>query len=97
MKESSDELNPTVTTPAAAIPAPKKARTALDYVALALATWGVGYLPVAPGTFGSLVGVALFVILKIFAVQLLVTLTITFLGIWAATLWNVALALVPIA
>ncbi|HEV7473525.1 MAG TPA: phosphatidylglycerophosphatase A [Pyrinomonadaceae bacterium] len=32
-----------------------------DYLALAIATCGVGYLPLAPGTWGSLVGVALFV------------------------------------
>ncbi len=39
------------------IPAPKK-RTAADYFALAFATVGVGYFPIAPGTLGSLVGVA---------------------------------------
>ena len=32
-----------------------------DYGALALATWGVGLIPVAPGTWGSAVGVGLFV------------------------------------
>jgi phosphatidylglycerophosphatase A len=32
-----------------------------DYGALALATWGVGLIPFAPGTWGSAVGVALFV------------------------------------
>ncbi len=32
----------------------------LDYFALAAATCGVGYLPLAPGTFGSLVGVAIY-------------------------------------
>lgn len=31
-----------------------------DYFALALATCGVGYLPLAPGTWGSLVGVAIY-------------------------------------
>jgi phosphatidylglycerophosphatase A len=35
-------------------------RTLGDYVALAIATCGVGYLPVAPGTMGSLVGVGLY-------------------------------------
>ena len=33
----------------------------VDYVALALTTWGVGYLPLMPGTFGSMVGVAIYV------------------------------------
>lgn len=35
-----------------------------DYLALAIATCGVGYLPIAPGTFGSLVGVGLYVLLR---------------------------------
>ena len=32
----------------------------VDYIALALTTWGVGYLPLMPGTFGSMVGVAIY-------------------------------------
>ncbi len=32
----------------------------LDYFALALSTCGVGYLPLAPGTWGSMVGVAVY-------------------------------------
>lgn len=35
-------------------------RTLSDYVALAIATCGVGYFPIAPGTMGSLVGVGLY-------------------------------------
>jgi phosphatidylglycerophosphatase A len=35
-------------------------RTAKDYLALAIATCGVGYFPIAPGTMGSLVGVGLY-------------------------------------
>jgi phosphatidylglycerophosphatase A len=31
-----------------------------DYVALALTTFGVGYIPGAPGTYGSVVGVAIY-------------------------------------
>ncbi len=31
-----------------------------DYLALALTTWGVGYLPLMPGTFGSMVGVLIY-------------------------------------
>ena len=41
------------------------ARSAKDYVALAIATCGVGYLPLAPGTWGSLVGVGLYFIAHI--------------------------------
>jgi len=59
IKESSDELNPTVAIPATEVPASKR-RSASDYVALAIATCGVGYLPIAPGTLGSLVGVGLY-------------------------------------
>ena len=32
----------------------------VDYVALSLTTFGVGYLPLAPGTWGSMVGVAIY-------------------------------------
>ena len=32
----------------------------VDYLALALTTWGVGYGPIAPGTWGSAVGVAIY-------------------------------------
>jgi phosphatidylglycerophosphatase A len=59
IKESSDELNPASAVSATKVPAPGR-RTAQDYVALAIATCGVGYLPIAPGTIGSLVGVGLY-------------------------------------
>jgi phosphatidylglycerophosphatase A len=32
----------------------------LDYLAIALATFGVGYIPGAPGTYGSIIGVAIY-------------------------------------
>src|SRR5438552_130605 len=38
----------------------RRADGMIDYLALALSTWGVGYLPVAPGTFGSMVGVLIY-------------------------------------
>lgn len=60
VKESSDELNPSVAASAAEIPREKRRRSAGDYLALAIATCGVGYFPIAPGTVGSLVGVALY-------------------------------------
>jgi phosphatidylglycerophosphatase A len=59
IKESSDELNPTPVTDTNRPSAPKR-RTAGDYLALAVATCGVGYFPIAPGTMGSLVGVGLY-------------------------------------
>ena len=59
IKESSDELNPAVITDAA-VAKTKVARSLKDYLALAIATCGVGYFPIAPGTCGSLVGVALY-------------------------------------
>lgn len=60
IKESSDELNPAVAIPAKEVPREKRRRTAGDYVALAIATCGVGYFPIAPGTLGSLVGLGLY-------------------------------------
>lgn len=39
-----------------------KAKTPLDYFALALTTCGVGYIPLAPGTYGSLVGVGIYLL-----------------------------------
>jgi len=59
VKESSDELNPSVVTHGYVERAPRR-RTASDQVALAVATCGVGWLPVAPGTWGSLIGVGLY-------------------------------------
>lgn len=45
-------------------------RTLLDYVALAIATCGVGYLPLAPGTWGSLVGIGCYLLLRYAVIQL---------------------------
>jgi phosphatidylglycerophosphatase A len=39
-------------------------RTLADYVALAIATCGVGYLPLAPGTWGSLVGIGVYALVR---------------------------------
>src|SRR5882724_13196982 len=63
IKESSDELNPTLTATDEVVASPRVARSAKDYLALAIATCGVGYLPLAPGTWGSLVGVGLYLFL----------------------------------
>jgi phosphatidylglycerophosphatase A len=61
-KETSDSLSHPVVEPAHIV-VPERSRTAGDYVALALATCGVGLIPLAPGTWGSAVGVALYLAL----------------------------------
>ena len=65
---------------------------ATDYLALALATFGVGYLPLMPGTYGSLVGVGIFLgftqLAKgnaLVALVLVSIVAVTFAGIWAAS------------
>jgi phosphatidylglycerophosphatase A len=85
LKESSDELNPTLVVPKEAIPAPKRTRSALDYLALAIATWGVGYLPLMPGTFGSLAGLGVFLLLGSLPLQIGAVVAITWAGIWSAS------------
>jgi phosphatidylglycerophosphatase A len=37
-------------------------RSPLDYVALSIATCGIGYMPIVPATFGSLVGVGFYLL-----------------------------------
>lgn len=70
IKESSDELNPTAITPQV-VSATSRRRSSSDYLALAIATCGVGYIPIAPGTFGSLVGIGVFVLLRSMFLSLL--------------------------
>lgn len=40
----------------------RKKKNLLDYFSLAITTFGVGYLPLAPGTWGSAVGVGLYLL-----------------------------------
>jgi hypothetical protein len=47
IKEPTDQPNPAVVISATKV-APHKRRSATDYLALALATCGVGYFPIAP-------------------------------------------------
>ncbi|HEY6121955.1 MAG TPA: phosphatidylglycerophosphatase A [Pyrinomonadaceae bacterium] len=68
IKESSDELNPAVTTAPAV---GRRAHSLKDYLALAIATCGVGFFPIAPGTLGSLVGVGVYFLLESFTFRLL--------------------------
>lgn len=67
-----------------------------DYTALALTTWGVGYIPGAPGTYGSIVGVAIYFgitavhaelglsLPTIWAINALLLAVLVHLGIWAS-------------
>jgi phosphatidylglycerophosphatase A len=92
LKESSDELNPPVVTRDVIVTTP--ARGLLDYLALAIATFGVGFIPIAPGTWGSLVGVGIYLLLRTRAISgflefdftlILAIQVITLSGIWAAS------------
>jgi phosphatidylglycerophosphatase A len=65
IKESSDELNPTMVIADQVIAPPRPTRSAKDYLALAIATCGVGYLPLAPGTWGSLLAVGIYLLVRI--------------------------------
>ncbi len=66
IKESSDELNPTViAVDAPVVAAPRTSRSFTDYVALGIATCGVGYLPLAPGTWGSLLAIGFYLALRL--------------------------------
>ena len=71
IKESSDELNPPEVVVDHALVAPRSARSAKDYLALAIATCGVGYLPIAPGTWGSLLGIGIYFLLQVATYRLI--------------------------
>jgi phosphatidylglycerophosphatase A len=64
IKESSDELNPSTFAAESILVSPRPPRSAKDYLALAIATCGVGYLPLAPGTWGSLVGIGVYALVR---------------------------------
>jgi len=62
MKESSDELNPPIVTTGVSLARASRLKTVSDYFAIVFATCGVGFIPLAPGTFGSAVGVGVFLL-----------------------------------
>lgn len=70
VKESSDELNPTVVVTDAFIERAPRRRTWRESAAVAIATCGVGFLPVAPGTWGSAVGVGLYLLARVVSTQI---------------------------
>ncbi|MGI8493759.1 MAG: phosphatidylglycerophosphatase A family protein [Pyrinomonadaceae bacterium] len=47
-----------------------KIKSAADYISLAITTFGVGYLPLAPGTWGSLAGIGIYLIFRWFETNL---------------------------
>ena len=69
VKESSDELNPTTVVAEPVLVLPRASRSPKDYLALAIATCGVGYLPLAPGTWGSIVGIGVYVLVRAAAMK----------------------------
>lgn len=93
--EPASEMIPAIPAPAVAVSPPRPARVPSDYLALAIATCGVGYLPLAPGTWGSLVGVGIYLVLLSFlrfspwavfiAVELVLITAITLVGFWAGS------------
>lgn len=62
VKESSDTLEPAVVE-AVHIVVPPQRRSAGDYLAVVLATCGVGFIPIAPGTWGAGLGVGIYLAL----------------------------------
>ena len=57
----------------------------LDYLSLAVTTFGVGYLPLAPGTWGSMVGVAIYLGLYQVVATLMIGLKVNISGMgWEA-------------
>src|SRR5215213_3082508 len=86
----------------------RKKKSFLDYFSLAITTFGVGYIPLAPGTWGSAVGVLIYLLFRqiefyslgnfttqdwqnervsawIYAINSLLLLLFSLLGIWAAS------------
>ena len=61
-KETSDSLAHPIVEPAHIV-VPERKRTGADYLAMAVATCGVGLIPLAPGTWGSAVGVGVYLAL----------------------------------
>jgi phosphatidylglycerophosphatase A len=69
VKESSDDSK----SQAAVAEVARAKRSAKDYLALAIATCGVGYLPLAPGTWGSLLAVGFYFLMRVLVYSPLTT------------------------
>lgn len=70
VQESSNELNPPIAIDGALVAPSRPTHSAKDYLALVIATCGVGYLPLAPGTWGSLVGIGVYALVRGIAMKL---------------------------
>ena len=88
IKESSDELNPPQVAAAAATPH-RPTISFKDKLALAIATCGVGYLPWAPGTWGSLVGIGLYLLLRYLVFHPYVAPLVGGAGVFESTLFPI--------
>ena len=101
LKESSDELNPTSVEANAVVAPSRSVRSFKDYLALAIATCGVGYLPLAPGTWGSLVGIGVYAVVRGIGLKLMFDLAaarnLTLLHVYSVTLMLELLAAVVIS
>ena len=97
-KESSDDLDSATSSAAQTITPVHRARSFTDFAALAISTCGVGYLPLAPGTWGSLLAVLIYLVLRtgiswptavypaeFVATQIVLIVLATALGVWAAS------------
>ncbi|MCP9496567.1 MAG: phosphatidylglycerophosphatase A [Pyrinomonadaceae bacterium MAG19_C2-C3] len=62
IEESSDNLNQSPVAAAETVAAARRAHTASERIALTVATCGVGHIPLAPGTWGSLLGIVVYVV-----------------------------------
>lgn len=60
----------------------RKPEGLLDYVSLAVTTFGVGYLPIAPGTWGSAVGVIIY-----FGIAKLVAAILAYFSMFSTPVW----------
>ena len=61
IEESSDKLNQAPIAAQETVAAARRAVTVSDRAALIIATCGVGHIPLAPGTWGSLLGIVVYV------------------------------------
>jgi phosphatidylglycerophosphatase A len=66
-----DQINPAAIHASAVV----EPRVAKDYLALVIATCGVGYFPIAPGTWGSLVGVGIYLAERYLGMTFLLTIS----------------------
>lgn len=67
--ESSDTLLQTPIAPQETARAARRAENLSERVALILATCGVGHIPLAPGTWGSLLGVGVYALVRVASLQ----------------------------